>query len=294
MIDLHIHSVYSDGTYTVREVLEEAKKNHVTLLSITDHNTVGAYEELKGINTEETYDIKTISGIEINCMYDNAKIEVLGYGMTDFEGIQQWCDDHFSKEKDRAFRNQEYARLFEVLTNNNIRNDLPEIWDPQLGLPHTAIYNGIRKHDDNQAFMRKEEWNSFDLFFRTATTNRDSIFFIEYSDMVPSAKEASETIKKAGGMVFLAHVYQYGLSHHIEFTKSMLKDGIINGAEVYHSTFTQEQSHTLIDYCLKNHLPMSGGSDSHGEKGRVRKIGKGYGNLHIPMDLIENWVTKFL
>lgn len=294
MIDLHIHSVYSDGTYTVTEVLEEARRNHITLISITDHNTVGAYEELKGIDTQEAYDIKTISGIEINCMYRNAKIELLGYGMTDFAGLQQWCDRYFSEEQNRAFRNQEYARLFEVLAKHNIKHDLPQKWDPQLGLPHTAIYNGIKKFDDNKAFMTNEEWNSFDLFFRTATTNQEAIFFIEYSDMMPSASEASQIIRKSGGMVFLAHVYQYGLSNHIEFTQSMLTDGIIDGAEVYHSTFTQEQSDAIIEYCQKNHVLMSGGSDSHGEKGKVRKIGRGYGNLHMPMALIENWVTKFL
>ena len=46
MIDLHTHTTYSDGSFTPEEVLEEAEKKEVTILSITDHNTMDAYKEL--------------------------------------------------------------------------------------------------------------------------------------------------------------------------------------------------------------------------------------------------------
>lgn len=182
----------------------------------------------------------------------------------------------------------------DVLTKNRITHALSDRWDASLGFPHTAIYNEIRKYDENKIFMSEKEWNSFDSFFRTATTNEDSLFFIEYNDIVPSAKDASDIIRKAGEMVFLAHAYQYGLNNHIEFVDNMLADKIIDGVEVYHSTFTAGQSEEIIRYCHQRDLPMSGGSDSHGHKGKIREIGTGYGNLDIPTHLIEKWIDKLI
>lgn len=47
MIDLHIHSNFSDGVYSVDEILEIAQKIGCTIISIVDHNTCEAYEYLK-------------------------------------------------------------------------------------------------------------------------------------------------------------------------------------------------------------------------------------------------------
>lgn len=55
MIDLHIHSIHSDGTDTVVDILKKAEKNALEYISITDHNTCNAYEELKKINIKKYY-----------------------------------------------------------------------------------------------------------------------------------------------------------------------------------------------------------------------------------------------
>ena len=78
MIDLHIHTTYSDGTKTVKEILKQAEDLKLDYISITDHDKCDAYEELKDINISEFYSGKIIKGIEIKCFYKGSTIEVLG------------------------------------------------------------------------------------------------------------------------------------------------------------------------------------------------------------------------
>ena len=53
MIDLHTHTNYSDGTWNLRKILEEAEKTNIEVLSITDHNTINCYKELEKIKNGE-------------------------------------------------------------------------------------------------------------------------------------------------------------------------------------------------------------------------------------------------
>jgi predicted metal-dependent phosphoesterase TrpH len=100
----------------------------------------------------------------------------------------------------------------------------------------------------------------------------------------------SDIIKQSGGKVFIAHVFRYLLEDYEAFLDTLVKEKIIDGIEVYHSSFTEKECEFLKDYCIKNCLLMSGGSDCHGEKKSNRKIGKGYGNMNISKDLIKNWI----
>ena len=61
MIDMHIHTKYSDGTGTVKEVLQKAEEMKLEYISITDHDNCSAYNELRDMNIEELYSGKIIS-----------------------------------------------------------------------------------------------------------------------------------------------------------------------------------------------------------------------------------------
>ena len=63
LTDLHMHSYYSDGTMSPREIVEDAKKRNVQLIAITDHNVLDSYTELK--EAAEEFGIKVIRGVEI-------------------------------------------------------------------------------------------------------------------------------------------------------------------------------------------------------------------------------------
>ena len=92
MVDLHTHTIYSDGTWNVKKLLEEAKKNGVTLLSITDHDSVDAYLELRNNDYSNYFSGKIIPGCEFDCVFDNIKIELLGYNF-DADKMNLWLQD---------------------------------------------------------------------------------------------------------------------------------------------------------------------------------------------------------
>ena len=80
MIDLHTHTVYSDGADTPETLLRGAAQAGLTHLSITDHNSVGAYRDPAAVHWRDLFPGKLIRGIEITCMYEGEIVEVLGYG----------------------------------------------------------------------------------------------------------------------------------------------------------------------------------------------------------------------
>ena len=77
MIDLHIHTKYSDGADSVIEVLEKSEKLGLKYISITDHDNCKAYKELENIDIKKYYRGTIIPGIEIKCSYKKRLIEIL-------------------------------------------------------------------------------------------------------------------------------------------------------------------------------------------------------------------------
>lgn len=290
LIDLHIHTKYSDGTFTVEDILKEAERRNLTTISITDHNTIEAYNHINKINVKELYTGEIILGTEINCVFQDFRIELLGYNFNKFDFLENWLRLNFSNKKEVVFRTREYEKLLQKMKDNNIVNNCPAQYDPKGKLPHTLIYNELKSYEKNRIYFSKEEWDDFSLFFRTATIDKKSLFYIDYSDILPSAKEVSKTIKDSGGKVFLAHVFSYNMDNHIDFIDDLIRYEIIDGIEVFYSAFSIEQTKRLFDYCKKNNLFMSGGSDFHGNNIKEYiDLGIGFGNLDVPEYILQEW-----
>ena len=81
MIDLHMHTIYSDGTNTCTEILKKSESKKLEIISITDHNTCKAYEELTKPEIRNSFNGKIIRGIELNTKILGIPIEILGYNV---------------------------------------------------------------------------------------------------------------------------------------------------------------------------------------------------------------------
>lgn len=79
-IDMHIHTNHSDGSSTVETSLQMAEKLGLKIISISDHNTVSAYDELERTNIRNLYSGEIVPGVEITTTYNGEVIEILGYG----------------------------------------------------------------------------------------------------------------------------------------------------------------------------------------------------------------------
>ena len=288
MIDLHTHTTYSDGTWDVKTLLKNAKENGVELLAITDHDTVKAHLELKENDYSNYFNGKIIPGAEFNCVFNNAKIELLGYNF-DVEKMNDWIEKIYNVEKKVPNLMEEFHLFMNACHKNKIKVDDIN-YKEGMGWPIDYVYESIKKYPENKKYFSDKEWNDIDHFFRCCTCNIDFPLYIDFSYQTPNAKLVSDEIRKLGGKVFLAHLFTYPLRDYKKYLDSLVENNIIDGVETYYSNFSNEEIIFIENYCKKNNLYMSVGTDCHGNKKPDRKIGIGYGNMNVQIDVVKDWI----
>ena len=289
MVDLHSHTTNSDGTWNTKELLTKAQDLGLEVFSITDHDTAKSYIEIENNKElQKIYKGKLINGVELNCTYDGIKIEVLAYNFG-LHPVQEWLENYYTPEKERNRLIEEFDDLLNICKDKGIRVEKNLRYNPDTEYPVDVIYYSIVKFEENKKFFTEEQWNDRALFFRTCTVDKNFPLYRDFSKQMPTLEFVNEFIHKHNGKTFLAHLYKYQLDDHIAYLDKIIDKNLLDGVEVYHSSFTEKQIETLKKYCIDKKLLMSGGSDCHGDKKKDRKLGIGYGNLNIDKKIIENW-----
>lgn len=289
MIDLHSHTTNSDGTWNTKELLEKAENLGLEVFSITDHDTVKSYIEIEqSKELQSIFKGKLIKGVELNCVFDGIKIEILAYNF-DLHPVNELLENYYTSEKNKNRLIEEFNDLVNICNNKNIRIENNLQYNPDTEYPVDVIYYSIVKFEENKKFFTEEQWKDKGLFFRTCTVDKNFILYRDFSKQMPTLEFFNKFIHKHNGKVFLAHLYKYQLDDHIEYLNKIVEENLIDGIEVYHSSFTSDQIKILEEYCANTGLLISGGSDCHGERKKERKLGIGYGNLNINKEIIKQW-----
>ncbi|MBR3255932.1 MAG: PHP domain-containing protein [Clostridia bacterium] len=289
MIDLHSHTINSDGTWTTKEILTNAEKLGLEVFSITDHDTAKAYIEIeKDKELQNIYKGKLIKGVELNCTFDGIKIEILAYNF-DLNPVQEWLENYYTVEKNNNRLVEEFNDLVKICHKKGIKIEKDLMYNPNTEYPVDVIYYSITKFEENKVYFTEEQWKDRALFFRTCTVDKSFPLYRDFSKQMPTLEFFSKFIHQYNGKIFLAHLYKYQLNDHISYLNKIIDKKLLDGVEVYHSSFTEKQMLTLEKYCMDRNLLMCGGSDCHGEKKKDRKLGIGYGNLNINKSIINNW-----
>lgn len=288
MIDLHTHTNYSDGTWSLRKLLEEAEKSNIEVLSITDHDTIDSYKELEKTNIKNIFSGKIIQGVEFNTVFDGVTFHLLAYDF-DYKKLENFIYENYENRKPDL--KKEFDYMIKSCKKNSIKIGNIE-YEEDKGWPIDVIFPEIKKYEENKKYFKKDEWEDIDVFYNSCVTNKKFPVFVDFSIHYPKANIVANAVRNAGGKLFVAHVFKYHLEDTINFLNELKQNNIIDGVEVYHSSFTEDQIKLLEKYCINNNLFMSGGSDCHGEKKSNRKIGVGYGNLNISKKILEQWVNK--
>lgn len=289
MIDLHTHTAYSDGTSSVVELLERAESKGISVLSITDHNTAMAYEELEKLDVKKYYSGKIIPGIELNTKILDIPIEILGYNI-DYKKTNEILKNvYISAEK----RNKiEVQRLYEKCISAGIKLDenCLENFDGK-SFASKFIQSEIKKYSENAKVISEDALEDTKIFYRKYMSNPEGILYVEMDDFVPDFETASNVIRQAGGLVFLPHIFEYRENSEriLEF---ILKNHKIDGIECFYTTFSKEQKEFLVNLCKTKRLYMSGGSDFHGANKPNVDIGTGFGDLLVEENIIKKWYEK--
>ena len=292
MVDIHSHTTYSDGSSSVDELLSEAQKLNLSLLSITDHNTIQAHFELQNSNIRDRFKGEIISGIEITTTYKGETIEVLGYGF-DLETMQKFLDANVLSFEQKQIKEYDliknrYNAIGVIFDENNIK------FDPKVESCRPAFAIEIKKHPENyKFFLNQESINTASGFTRNEVYNPKSPLYVDESSLFPSLETAIQMIHNSGGLAFLAHTFAYSPNIANELL-NIINNYELDGLECFYTTFTKEQSDYLVSVCNDRKLYMSGGSDFHGTRKINHNLGTGQGNLHIDESVVDNWVSDYI
>lgn len=291
MIDLHIHTNNSDGSDSVIDVLKKAQKHELSYMSITDHESVNGHYELRNIDVKQYFSGKIIPGVELKNYYKDRVIDILAYNI-DIDKFNEYLEKNYKNKTHRMLETKNLKHLYKQAKAYGLTLDpIEEIeWDPDSDWGSVIVYNEIKKHPENEAKVPKDLWESFSNFKKDYVYNRNNMFFLDKKDDYPSPAETVKQVHLAGGVAFLAHVHEYKwVKDKIQYITELVKNSNLDGIECYYSNFTEEQIKELLEYCKKNHLYTSGGTDYHGTKRPSVEIGVGKGNLRIPDEIIKDW-----
>lgn len=278
-IDLHTHSTASDGSCSPKEVARLAAKASLSVIALTDHDTMDGVKEC--FNAGAGLGLTVIPGVEMSCIYNEKEIHILGYLLPP-AGLQSRL--HISKDlfsdleffaKERAERNMEIIRRFSkdniIININDLYAGNPKAQITRAHFANALIKMGLVK-DKDEAFKKYLEYGGKYIPVKKITTKR-CMDFLNRHDF----------------FISLAHPLLYKFSD-TEITKLLthLRELGMKGIEVFHSTHSKKDISKLNSLSEKYNLLPTGGSDFHGENKPGLYIGKGYGDLKIPYQLLEN------
>ena len=288
MIDLHMHTTYSDGDKSVAEILKMCENKKLEYISITDHDTCKQYND-EALKNNNIFSGKIIIGTELNAVFQKKNIEILAYNINP-NIINDWCEKYYSEEKLTAQQNICRQRLLDICNKHGLVYDESKIKKPRKISEYIErpIYEEIMTHKENYKILG-EFTESFGIFFRKGLGNPESSYFMNYIEFKPPYEEIIDIIHKAGEKAFLAHPFEYKFKDTIGFINDLRKEKELDGIECFHPSANQEQRNILVDYAKNNNLYISGGSDYHGSPKPDIEIGVGRGDLSISKEIL-NWI----
>jgi predicted metal-dependent phosphoesterase TrpH len=265
--DLHLHTVFSDGTYTPEEMVFQASKRGFAALALTDHDTVEGCHRA-GIAAGAA-GIEFIPGTELTAEQDRDELHILGYFL-DTKNPRLLTET-------AKFQDVRQNRIREIVTRLN-QVHVPITTDAVFALancrspgrPHVA-----------RALVKAGLCGSLDeAFERFLKKNRPA--WVPKFKM--SAADAIDLIHHAGGVAVMAHP---GLSHCDEVIPSMVEAGL-DGIECFHTKHSTAIAEHYLEIADQYNLLVTGGSDCHGmSKGKPL-----IGTIKLPYQHVEKLRAK--
>jgi predicted metal-dependent phosphoesterase TrpH len=253
-IDLHSHTLRSDGILTPVELVEQAAAVGVRLLSITDHDTLAGVRELRrgrlpaGLELLPGVELNAVAGDRVDLLHE--EIHILGLGVDP-------DDDEFEAilATQRHSRRIRFDRMVERLR--------------ELDLPIDAALDGLPATDDSDALGRPRVARAMiacgyvesveDAFVRYLSRGRPA--YVPRAGLGPI--EAIQVATAARGVPVLAHFAE--APDKVPLIRELMDAGL-RGLEVYYRTYDQRTVEHLRSIAAELRLVATGGSDYHGDR----------------------------
>jgi len=264
--DLHLHTNFSDGTFTPEELVAHAKRHELRAIALTDHDTMEGCTRTAAACKETG--IEFIPASELTAEQDGIELHLLGYFLD--------SENATLKEQLTKFQEVRQNRIHEIterLRGLGLQLQAESVFRlancRAPGRPHVA-----------RAMVQEGYVGSLDEAFERFLKKGKPAWAPKFK---MSALEAIELIHQAGGLAILAHP---GLSRADETIPALIESGL-DGLECFHTKHSTYMSEHYLELAEKHGLAVSGGSDCHGmSKGKPL-----IGTLKIPYQYVE-WLEQ--
>ncbi|MCS6988259.1 MAG: PHP domain-containing protein [Chloroherpetonaceae bacterium] len=263
-VDMHMHTTFSDGALSPKDLVRKAKQAGLSAISITDHDNLAALEEAKPLADE--LGVELIPGVEVSAVREERDIHILGYFV---KTEQSPLSDYLSHC--RKLRLSRTERMIERLNKQGVKIRIEHVLEKagqgSVGRPHIAAVLQERGYVQsyNEAFLKYIGTNC-PAYERSIETE---------------PAEVISLINQAGGLSFLAHP---GRQVPDDIVRHLIDNGL-DGLEIVHPSHDEHRQEYYRAIANEYFLLMSGGSDYHGVKPQDEEL---FGKMHISYD----WLCK--
>ncbi|MEO0836973.1 MAG: PHP domain-containing protein [Cyanobacteria bacterium J06642_3] len=265
MLELHCHTTYSDGKLTPTELVYKALLCGVQALAITDHDTLGGWDE--AIAAAEPLDLEIIPGVELSTVYNGRSLHILGFYPQE-SLLKEPLQERLEGRKRRA------AKMVANLREMGYALELPALeGNMALGRPHIA-------HAMLKAGYVRSMKEAFARFI-----GEDKPAYVHYEKF--SSQEGIELIKACKGIPVWAHPYLFRGGKVEEVLPELVEAGLM-GIEVYHPDCSPSQQQKLLEHCQHYGLLATGGTDYHGEIAGKKKTKNQLNHFQLPLTMLDS------
>lgn len=265
MIDLHTHSTASDGSYSPRELVEEAVRLGLTALALTDHDTINGLREAESAALGTT--LRFIRGIELSVSWEPGECHLLGLGLRQCSPSLNTAISKLNRE--REIRNLEIIELMREGGVEIAYEDIKRIAGKAvIGRPHFASFLVEKRVVRN----RQQAFNLYLAKGRPFYAPKISLSLVE----------SIQAIHDSGAMAVLAHPFSLYIAWgRLPALLAEWKDLGLDGIEAYHPTAKPGPCRRLEKLGQELGFIITAGSDFHGAYREGHKLGHGPGKMAI-------------
>ena len=272
LIDLHVHSAASDGSYAPAEVVRQAKEGGLKAMALTDHDTIDGVAE--AVAAGGRLGVEVIPGVEVSARYPGGTMHILGL-------LIDYTNGHLDQrlavlKRARAERNPQIIAKLNALGIPISMAQVEAISrGGQMGRPHIAraLLEAGYVQDLQEAFDQYLGWR------RAAYVSKFRF----------PQEEAIAMIRDVQGVPVLAHPFTLGLGSAFALRNLLieLKNLGLAGLEVYYSEHTPEQEALYLKLARELGLLVTGGSDYHGANKPEVTLGRMPSQANLTYELVK-------
>ena len=269
-IDLHTHSLCSDGAQTPADVVRTAKEAGLTAIALSDHDCIDGVQE--AMDAGKALGVEVIPAVELSAQSDT-ELHILGY----------FIDIHNKKLQDMMayalqVRDERQEEVCRKLNEQGFDITMDELREEANGKVLCRAHFAQIMVRKGYAESVKDAFNRYLSVGCYAYSNRQAL----------TGPEAVSLIHEAGGIAVAAHLHLIKMPDEElkEYLKSLIPYGL-DGVEGYYTDYTPDMERRYRAMAEELGLVISGGTDYHGANKPHISIGKGKGDLEIPYSVLD-------